>query len=173
MRRTSPHEGTAGRRIPRPGPGGSLSSHEERTDAMLRRMLVLLIAATTVVAPVATPEAAADPVVDGIPECPDPVVDPDTGEEYYPPTDDTVCASDDTEDPFRPRYRVCSNDEVLFGEGGGQLLCLRTHNWSYLPGPGVCAYVFELRDPIACYNGPSSHSPGCLLIIGPVHIICE
>lgn len=144
---------------------------------MLYRVLVLLTgAAMIVVAPVATLEAGADPVAPGIPECPDPVVDPETGDEYYPPTDDTVCASDDTENQIRPRYRVCYNDEFLFETGGGQLLCLRTHNWAYLPAPGVCAYFGDEGfndDPIACFNGPSSHSPGCVLKAGPVYVLCE
>lgn len=143
---------------------------------MLRQMLVVLIAAATVVAPVATPDAAADPVAPGIPECPDPVVDPDTGEEYYPPTDDTVCASDDTEDPIRPHYRVCYNDAFLFGSGGGQLLCLRTYDWKYLPGPGVCTFLGEEGfngPPLVCVNGPGFHNDGCLLAAVGFDFICE
>lgn len=143
---------------------------------MLRRMLVLLIALTAFAVPFAVPEASADPVAPGIPECPDPVVDPATGEEYYPPTGDTVCASDDTENPIRPHYRVCYNDEVIFGAGGGQLVCARTFDWSYLPGPGVCAYHGEdgfNGTPTVCVNGPANGWDGCFTSVMAINVLCE
>lgn len=138
---------------------------------MYRRMLVLLIAAATVVTPVAASEAAADPVAPGIPECPDP--DPETGE--YPPFEDPVCVSEGEEEHGDPTHLLCVSDRFFPLWTGGPVVCARTYHWRYLPGPGACVWLLDDFNglTLACVNGPSSHSPGCVLKVGPVSIICE
>ncbi len=138
---------------------------------MHRRMLLLLIVAATVVTPVATSEAVADPVAPGIPECPEP--DPETGE--YPPFEDPVCVSEGEEERGDPTHLLCVSDRFFPLWTGGPVVCARTYHWRYLPGPGACVWLLDdFNGPsLACVNGPANGWDGCLLTVMAASVLCE
>lgn len=139
---------------------------------MLERTLVACCtAAAVVVAPFAVPEAVADPVAPGVPECPEP--DPATGE--YPPFDDPVCVSEGEPERGDPTHRLCVSDRFFPLWEGGPVLCAQTYHWRYLPGPGVCAWVFDDfdGDSVACFNGPTEEWDGCVLVLPGVRVLCS
>lgn len=97
----------------------------------------------------------------GLPSC------PATTEEELA-FDDPACLNSGTDDRGYPVHTVCLYDTWFPLWTGGEVFCMTTEHWAYLPAPGACVDVLEFHKPTACANGHE-----CVFVVAGVRVICE
>lgn len=82
--------------------------------------------------------------------------------------DEPACLNSGTDDRGYPVHTVCLYDTWFPLWTGGEVFCMTTEHWAYLPAPGACADVLGFHKATACVNG--NH---CVLTVGGVRVLCE
>lgn len=92
---------------------------------------------------------------------------PETTEEKLA-FEDPACLRAGTDGRGYPVHTVCLYDTWFPLWTGGEVLCMTTEHWAYLPTPGACVDVLGFHKPTACANG--NH---CVLTVSGTRVLCE
>lgn len=141
---------------------------------MTRRLILTMLTLSLALAPMAGADAVQtvelddgteiideDQIPRGLPPC------PATTEEKLA-FDGPACLNAGTDDRGYPVHTVCLYDTWFPLWTGGEVFCMTTEHWAYLPAPGACMDVLGFHKPTACVNGAD-----CILRVGPARFVCE